>query len=118
MLRLVKKAAAAKNIPLLALALFAAVFMGSQVYASVMGLQTEQWLYNDVPGCTETNAACYTILNTGDLDDECDQLENEVCGITAPDDGGQPLIEGQLEDDLESGNFQNKANIFTMPRTD
>lgn len=116
MLHLVKKAAAAKNIPLLALALFAAVFMGSKVYASFNVVQEQHWLY-DAQNCADpTLESCYTPASSP-LSLVCEEVENEVCGINAPDNGsGQPLIQGTLATDLASGDFENKPNIFTMPR--
>ena len=118
MLRLVKKAAAAKNIPLLALVLFAAVFMGSEVYASFKAVQTQHWLLDS---CTDaTNPDCYS--PAGDLTEVCEQEENEVCGINAPEDETEttptPLIQGQLAIDLASGNYVGKPNIFRMPRAE
>lgn len=114
MARFIKKAAAARNIPLLALALFAAVFMGSKVYASFGVVQEQHWEYDQA--CTNpTNESCYTPA-PGDLSSLCVQLENEVCGINAPDNGsGQPLIQGQLAIDLASGDYEGKPNIFRMP---
>lgn len=116
MLHLFKKVSVAKNIPLLALALFAAVFMGSKVYASLEVADEEHWTYNDSPTCSETNPNCYSPAS-GDLSLDCEQEENEVCGINAPDNGsGQPLIQGQLAIDLASGDYEGKPNIFRMPR--
>lgn len=116
MLHLFKKAAAARNIPLLALALFAVVFMGSKVYASFGVVQEQHWEY-DAQNCGDpTVESCYTPA-TGDLNLDCEQEANEVCGINAPDNGsGQPLIQGQLAIDLASGLYLEKPNIFTMPR--
>lgn len=117
MTRLVKKAAAAKNIPLLALALFAAVFMGSKVHASFKVVQTQHWILDE---CTDpTNPECYSLAG-GDLSEDCVNQQNAVCGINAPQDESVedetlPLIEGQLETDLASGNFIGKPNIFRMP---
>ena len=75
-------------------------------------------MYEANPGCTETNEGCYVKLqNDEELNDECLEIDDEVCGIIAPDNGGQPLIQGELRTDLESGNFQDNPDIFTMPRT-
>lgn len=115
MAHLFKKAAVARNIPLLALALFVAVFTGSKVYAAFQKANEPHWVYTDSSGCSETNPNCYTPTSS-DLSTICQQLVNEVCGISAPDNGnGQPLIEGQLAADLASGDFENKPNIFRMP---
>lgn len=120
MLRLFKKAAAAKNIPLLALALFAAVFVGNLVYASVIGQTSDQWLYDPLCGSPE-NSSCYDQYGTptGNLSDDCLQEENEVCGIIADEDGttGKPLIdpESDLFQDLQNGNYADNDSIFRMP---
>src|SRR5690606_15413815 len=111
---LVKKAAAAKNIPLLALALFAAVFMVDQVVASVYNPTPTRWVIK--ASCTNPESpSCYE-EDDGDITADCTGFTN-VCGIVAPDDGGQPLIEeeSQLYEDLLNGNYLSNPNIYTMP---
>lgn len=114
-----KKLTTARNIPMLALALFAAVFLVSEINASGLGAQSEEWIYDNDCG-DPTNPACYD-PHAGDLENDCVDLQNEVCGIKAPLDAThstpRPLIEGQLEADLNSGNFLGKQDIYAMPRS-
>jgi len=119
MLRLVKKAAAAKNIPLLALALFAAVFFGSEALASFEVQGDQHWMYNESSGCNPTNPDCYTEAGAP-LDNLCENDE-EICGIVAPNDTSipdslpqKPLIDEELEELIETGEFvPNK--VFLRP---
>lgn len=120
MTRLVKKAAAAKNIPLLALALFAAVFMGSKVYASFNVDDEKQWLYNEE--CDDPlNASCYTAYEPETLATDCEDL-SEICGIVALEDQfntdpvPRPLIDPEMEEDIEAG-LPIPGRVYLRPHT-
>lgn len=72
--------------------------------------QTEQnWMLTDPDNPTLPQS--YTHTND-DVSSVC-QGSAQLCGIKAPDNGGQPLIDNDLRDEIESGSPT--ANVFYEP---
>lgn|SRR5690606_365382 len=114
----VKKIATAKNIPLLALALFAAMFMGSEVLASMRSAAAPSaWVPNpDMTSPNPTNPEHY-VPYSGNLATDCEQ-EEDICGILAeedPNNPGHPLITEELEGRIIAEDT-NSEDVFLLPR--
>lgn len=72
--------------------------------------QTEEnWTLTDPANPTLPQS--YTHTND-DVSTVC-QGADELCGIKAPDNGGQPLIDDDLRAEIESG--RPTANVFYQP---
>ena len=119
MKRLIKKTVAARNIPVLALALFAALFIGNEVYASLVTQSTPHWYFDRNLCVDPTDPNCYRPA-PGDITEDCENDDEELCGIVAPKDEtvldkDVPEIQGQLFLDLLNGQYEDNEDIFTMP---
>ncbi len=118
MTRLVKKAAAAKNIPLLALALFAAVFMGSKVLAMVnsSSMAPSPWEFDTTITSPDPTNPDHYAPYSGNLATDCVQVA-EICGIIAeedPQNPGKPLITDELRDRIEAEDTS-EGDVFLRP---
>src|SRR5690606_13051052 len=112
-----KKIATAKNIPLLALALFAAMFVGSEVLASMRSAAAPSaWTFEPTSPTDDPTDPEHYVPYSGDLNDLCSQVEN-ICGIMAeedPQNPGKPLIAADLENRInEEDTRQN--DVFLLP---
>jgi|SRR5690606_3535464 len=120
MKKLVKKLAIARNIPMLALALFACVFMGSKVLATVnsSAIVLSQWAFDtDATAANPTNPDHY-VPYSGDLATDCEQ-EEDICGIIVeedPQNPGKPLITEELLERIENENTE-EGDVFLRPMT-
>src|SRR5690606_12132494 len=107
------------NIPLLALALFAAAFMGSKVYGNLSTLSDLNWVYDNTTECSPTDEDCYSEHN-GPLNAACDEDE-DVCGIVAPPQDPnasikKPMIDATLEGLINTAD-PSTGQVFLGPRS-
>lgn len=119
MTQLARKIATAKNIPLLALALFMAMFMGSEVLASMRSaMAPSAWTFEPTDPTDDPTDPEHYVPYSGDLNDLCEQVIG-ICGIIAEEDPlnpGQPLIPNDLKERIEAGETGTKApDVFLLP---
>ena len=117
MTQLARKIATAKNIPLLALALFMAMFMGSEVLASMRSaMAPSPWEFDTNNPTADPTMPEYYVPYSGNLADLCAQQEN-ICGIIAeedPDNPGQPVITEELKGRIDAQD-RTHGDVFLLP---